>query len=219
MIAALTIDAVGTMILPEPGVGAVYAATAARLGVARGAAELDAAFAPAFRATVREWRIPYGADEADARRFWYAVVARTFGPGMPAGLGPALYDAFAEPAAWRVLPGVRAALAVAAARDLPVAVVSNFDCRLAPLLERLALGPLTAVVTSAEAGHAKPDPELLCIACRHLRVAPAQVLHVGDTPDEDGRMAAAAGARFWHRPTGAGLDAAVLHRLLAEPSA
>jgi FMN phosphatase YigB (HAD superfamily) len=62
----------------------------------------------------------------------------------------ACYDDFAGPAAWRVLPGAREAVAWARTRRLGVAVVSNFDVRLAAILEGLGLGPFGAVVTSGE---------------------------------------------------------------------
>jgi HAD superfamily hydrolase (TIGR01549 family) len=57
----------------------------------------------------------------------------------------------------------------------------------------------SAVVTSAEAGAAKPDPAVLQLALERLRVEPARALHVGDE-DEDEQGAAAAGVRFAPAP-------------------
>jgi HAD superfamily hydrolase (TIGR01509 family) len=83
------------------------------------------------------------------------------------------------------------------ARGLALCVVSNWDCGLAEHLERLGLR--LPVVTSAEAGAAKPDPAIFTLALERLGVAPERALHVGDSPaDETG--AAAAGMRFAPAP-------------------
>lgn len=216
MIHAVTFDAVGTLIVPHPGVGEIYAEVAAAYGVACPASEVARRFPAAFAAARAAWPTPYGADEADARRFWARVVKASFPIALPSGVAAAIYQAFAQPVRWRVLPGVRATLAVVAARGMPCAVVSNFDCRLEPLLAGLGLGPFTTVITSAEVGRAKPDPALLLTAARHLRVQPRQILHIGDREDEDGAMAAAAGARFQLVPSGEGIEAAKLFHLLGE---
>jgi putative hydrolase of the HAD superfamily len=194
---AVTWDAAGTLIRVAGSVGAHYAARAAAHGLSADAAALDAAFPAAFRAAVDAWAVPYGRDEADARAFWARVVAATFAPAVvPKAMQRDLYDHFARPAAWEVLPGARAALAAVQARGLPQAVVSNFDGRLGPLLAGLGLGPFAAVVTSAQVGAAKPDPAPLRAAAAALAVAPAAILHVGDSAREDGGASAAAGARW-----------------------
>jgi putative hydrolase of the HAD superfamily len=214
VIQALTIDAAGTMISPHPSVGAVYAAVARSHGLAVAAPEVDAAFPAAFTATVATWPVPYGKDEADALAFWSQVIRRTLPAPVPDAVCAAIYAAFQAPAAWRVLPGVRATLALAAARGLPVAVVSNFDCRLEPLLRALALGPFTAVVTSAQIGRAKPDPAVLIHASTRLGVDPTKILHIGDHVREDGGMCAAVGARFLAVTPHQGIDSGQVNRLL-----
>jgi putative hydrolase of the HAD superfamily len=196
MIRAVTFDAAGTLISPHPGVGAIYAELAATYGIEHSAADLEAAFLPAFRRIQAAWAVPYGADEADARAFWNAVISATFGRQVPPDLCAGLYATFARAARWRVLPGARAALAACAAAGIPTAVVSNFDGRLRPLLRELDLQP-TVVVISSEVGRAKPDPAPLQAVCQALGVAPHDILHLGDSEREDGGMCAATGARFW----------------------
>lgn len=196
MIRAVSLDAAGTLIAPHASVGAVYAEVAATFGLEREAAELEAAFMPAFKAVQARWSVPYGADEADARRFWHAVIEATFAEPLPYEIVCELFDTFASARRWRVLPGVRDALALIEECQLPMAVVSNFDGRLPSLLADLSLGPFCGVVTSATVGRAKPDPAPLLMACRWLDVAPAEVLHLGDSEREDGGMCAAVGARW-----------------------
>lgn len=196
-IRAVTFDAAGTLLAPHPSVGAVYAELAAAHGLERVAADLDQAFGPAFSAVQAAWGVPYGADDEDARRFWIEVIRDTFGGPLSYELYMDLYDTFAEARRWRVLPGAREALAACARLGLPTAVVSNFDCRLEPLLAACDLRP-TTVVPSTAVGRAKPDPAPLLEACRRLGVTPDAVLHVGDSLREDGGMCAATGARFLH---------------------
>ncbi len=201
MIRAVTVDAAGTLIAPSQPVGTVYAEVASAHGLSRDAAVLEAAFLPAFKAMQERWGVPYGADEADARRFWHAVIAATFAEPLPPGLAGALFDTFATAERWQVLPGAHEALALIASCQLPLAVVSNFDGRLPGVLEALGLGPFQAMVISAEVGCAKPHPAPLLTACRRLAVTPDQVLHLGDSEREDGGMCQATGAR-WLRCAG-----------------
>jgi len=195
-IAAVTWDAVGTLVVPHPSVGAIYAELAQRHGISADAGELAARFPEAFRAVRDAWPVPYGRDEKDALRFWAQVIEGTFAESLPFELICDLFDAFARAARWRVLPGVAEALALIHARGLPQAVVSNYDGRLLRLIGELRLGPFVAVVTSASVGQAKPDPGPLFAAARQLQVPPQAILHIGDHPREDGEMCRASGARF-----------------------
>ncbi len=212
---ALTFDAVGTLFVPHPGVGQIYAEVASACGLERDAGELEAAFAPAFASVRARWRVPYGANEEDARRFWAAVVEGTFGEALPYELACELYDTFARAQRWRILPGAREALELAGRLGLSVAVVSNFDCRLHVLLAELALGPFSAIVTSTMVGAAKPDPRVLLGACTRLGVPPGAVLHCGDSAHEDGEMAEAAGAAYLACSPALGIPLAELAARLA----
>jgi putative hydrolase of the HAD superfamily len=94
------------------------------------------------------------------------------------------------------VPGAGAALGRLRDAGLALACVSNWDVSLAPHLERAGLHDLFAeVVSSAEAGAAKPDPAVFAVALGRLGVPPARALHVGDG-DADREGAAAAGLAF-----------------------
>jgi HAD superfamily hydrolase (TIGR01549 family) len=56
------------------------------------------------------------------------------------------------------------------------------------------------VVTSAEAGVAKPDARIFLEALARLRVAPERALHVGDHAESDEQGARAAGMQFTFAP-------------------
>ena len=79
-------------------------------------------------------------------------------------------------------------------RGVVLAVVSNFDSRLIPLLDGLGLAAFfDAVVCSGEAGAAKPDGAIFTHALAVLGVEASEALHVGDNPEADYDGARAAG--------------------------
>jgi putative hydrolase of the HAD superfamily len=91
-------------------------------------------------------------------------------------------------------PDGHGALDALRARGLRLAIVSNWDISLHDVLERTGLAPLVhTVVTSAEAGVAKPDPEIFATALRRLGCAPVRAVHVGDSLADDVEGARAAG--------------------------
>ena len=110
---------------------------------------------------------------------------RAFGP---AAERPSFETCFAElfahygrREAWRVFPEVAEALRLLRAQGLKLAVVSNFDGRLPPLLAALGLRPLLDLVLhSTAAAAAKPDPAIFRSASSALGVAPAATVHAGD---------------------------------------
>jgi putative hydrolase of the HAD superfamily len=83
---------------------------------------------------------------------------------------------------------------------LALACVSNWDISLRRHLEVARLhGYFAAIVTSAEAGAAKPDPEPFRVALERLGATPERTVHVGDG-DSDRDGAAAAGIAFEPAP-------------------
>jgi putative hydrolase of the HAD superfamily len=119
---------------------------------------------------------------------------------LGAGLAPeAFVDAFIGSLVFHPVAGAVETLERLSAR-IRLAVVANWDSSLHEHLERLGLDRyFDVVVTSAEAGAAKPDPAIFLAALERLDVEPARALHVGDEPiDEQG--ARAAGMRFLPAP-------------------
>jgi putative hydrolase of the HAD superfamily len=75
-------------------------------------------------------------------------------------------------------------------------VVSNWDISLHDVLRATGLRELLdGVVCSAEVGASKPDPAIFLAALELAGVAPGEVVHVGDSPEEDVAGALAAGIR------------------------
>lgn len=203
---AVLLDAMGTLIeLAEPP-GDTYARIAAEHGVALPAWRLGDAFE-----RVRRRMPPMVFPDADARdvpaleRAWWRDLVRqvflaTDGTAHFADFEAffdALFAHYARAAAWRLRPGARDALSAMRARGWRLGVVSNFDHRLAGILEDLGIASFFDVVaTPATARAAKPDPAALAAAIAGVRAPAAACAYVGDDAALDARAARAAGMRF-----------------------
>jgi putative hydrolase of the HAD superfamily len=201
---AVTFDVGGTLIDPWPSVGHAYAEVAARHGQAQLGPEL------LNRRFLAAWRERPAAFDY-SRAAWAEIVARTL-----AGLSPLagdgayfteLYEHFATAKPWRVYDDARPTLAALRRQGLRLAVISNWDQRLRPLLHNLGLAPaFDLIVISAEHGIHKPAPGIFARAVAALGVPASAALHVGDSAEED-----LLGARQ------AGLQALRLDRAAAAP--
>jgi putative hydrolase of the HAD superfamily len=93
-------------------------------------------------------------------------------------------------------PDAAPALAALAELGLRRVIASNWDCSLPDWLGPIGLLDLVdGVVTSADVGSAKPDPEVFERALAVAGVAAEDALHVGDSLDNDVAGARAAGIR------------------------
>ena len=198
-IAAVSFDVGGTLIEPRPSVGHVYAELAARHGVR--AADPDA-LNRGFR---EAWRSKGDFDYSQAA--WFALVRQAFGERageLPVEFFPAVYQRFTEPEVWRVFEDVVPTLDTLATHGVKLAIVSNWDERLRPLLANLRLHSFfEAIVVSCEAKFAKPSPVIFELVERRLALPLGRVLHVGDSLAEDVRGARGVGlhARLVRRGT------------------
>ncbi len=196
---AVTVDGYGTLLeLPDPA-GALVEALAAA-GVARSREDVAAAFAAEARYYRPRSHLGRDAESLAAlRRECVAVFLTELGADLDADT---FVEAFVGSLVFAPVPGAVETLERLATRTR-LAVVANWDSSLHEHLGRLGLDRyFDAVVTSAEAGAAKPDPEIFLAALRQLDVEPGRALHVGDEPiDEEG--ARAAGMRFLPAPLAA----------------
>jgi len=128
-------------------------------------------------------------------------------PGPAARLAPLYLEEFSS-------RGDLIAGAAAAVRDMcrlgvRLGVVTNGLDRVQR--RRLRASQLMAafpvVVTSERAGFTKPDPRIIELALKRLRVDPEQAMYVGDDAPVDGRAANGAGVSFvWFNPRGGRVD-------------
>lgn len=186
-------DAVGTLFGVRGSVGKIYSELALESGVQANPLEIEAHFRRVF-----SQRTP---PTSQAHAWWHQTVLETFA-GFDftdfEGYFNRVWKYFATEQAWELYPETIEVLTALRTRGAILAVVSNFDERLHPVLEALAIHSYFSVVAvSTEVGAAKPDPRLFEFALRQLGVSADRAWHVGDSP-EDVAGAEAAGIRALH---------------------
>jgi len=183
---AVLVDGMGTLLRLVPPAPALARA----LGIDEPTAER------AFRAEVAyylEHQLE-GSDTAalaDLRARCATVLAAAAGVDPDRAL-----DALMRSLHFEAFPDAAPALAELRSRGLRLVAVSNWDCSLPDVLERIGLrGQLDAVVTSAVVGASKPDARIFESALAAAGCAAAEALHVGDSREHDIEGARAAGIR------------------------
>ena len=147
-IRAITFDAAGTLIRVAEPVGETYSRIAAGVGASLAPAALDAAFRDVFPG-MPAMAFPDldGPAIAGAERAWWRdLVERVVRHAGRVDAFDAYFEAlfrhYANARAWRAYPDTHPALKSARARGLGIAVVSNFDSRLPPILRELGIEDL-----------------------------------------------------------------------------
>jgi putative hydrolase of the HAD superfamily len=192
VIRGVLLDAFGTLVHLEPPAPRLQASLRARLELVLPLDRCEAA----MHAEMRYYgahcmRASSDAALAVLRLECADVLADALAAGPNgAELLPCLTDAIA----FRAFPDAEPALAALHADGRRLAVVSNWDVSLAPVLGRLGLADhLEVIVHSAGVGAAKPDPRPFAVALERLALAADECVHVGDDPVRDGEGARAAG--------------------------
>jgi len=186
MVRAVFLDALGTLVELEPPWFALRDRVPPRVSDERLRAALLAEMAY-YRDHAQEGRDE--ASLAELRERCAALVSEQLGVEIGAG---ELVDAIR----FEAYPDAVPALIDLRERGERLVAVSNWDCSLPEVLDRVGVGELLdGAVSSAAAGARKPDPAIFGPALELAGVSPAEALHVGDTPAEDVEGAQAAGIR------------------------
>jgi len=195
-LAAVFLDAGGTLLSERSSRAALYAEVAREAGLDVG------------ERAMRGWM--YRIHAALPRRVgthfryscgWFEAFIEgifTGGLGLPRERLPqvqaALFERFADPRNFTLLPHAGELVEGLARRGLCVAVISNWSEALPGLLEGLGLARhLQFSVVSALEGCEKPEPEIFARALARAGVRPSAALHAGNDVERDVRGARAAG--------------------------
>ncbi|MEG4345935.1 HAD-IA family hydrolase [Microcoleus sp. A003_D6] len=199
------LDAAGTLFDVRGSVGEVYRQLAKSFEVTVNSQELNAAFSQSF-ASASPMAFP-GIEAAKIPElefeWWQTVSAKAF---QIAGVFhqfsdfskffAELYAHFATAEPWFVYPDVFPALNKWQKQGIELAVVSNFDSRLYPVLKALNLAEyFTSVTISTEVGAAKPQSQIFTAALQKHNCIAENVLHIGDSFKADYCGAKAAGLK------------------------
>jgi putative hydrolase of the HAD superfamily len=213
----LFLDAAYTIIHPAERVGQAYSRhLATSTGIAIASEVMHASFRQVFEATPPPNYSLHPFGHAAERAWWSELVAAVLtqlggaaAEFASSRLSPcdlptfdsffdSLYGHFSTPAAWSLYPDTVEFLE-AASKLGPLAVVSNFDDRLAPILDGLGIGPcFEHIFTSADARARKPDRAIFDLALARLNCAPTETFHCGDNYEADYQGATAVGLRAFH---------------------
>ncbi|XP_040059207.1 haloacid dehalogenase-like hydrolase domain-containing protein 3 isoform X1 [Gasterosteus aculeatus] len=180
-------DVKDTLLKVRASVGEQYCKEAERVGLNISPVEVEAAFRQAYRH--HSSRYPnYGVSQGlDGRSWWVAVVRDTFSqctvqdPALLNAMAHNLYQNFCKAENWEVFPDSKKTLETCSSLGLELGVVSNFDSRLEEILHVCGLrSHFKFLITSEEAGIAKPNPAIFKQALQKCGVLAANVAHVGD---------------------------------------
>ena len=192
VIKAIFFDAAGTLFHVDGSVGEVYASLARKHGKNVTAKALEEGFLRAF-ADAPPMAFPSVAPRnlpASERRWWFELVGEIFASH---GSFPQfelyfeeLYELFSKAKAWKLYPETYETLFSLKEMNLHLGIISNFDSRLFPVLEGLAIREFfESVVASTSAGVAKPDKKIFEKALAIHEIDPGEALHVGDSYEMD----------------------------------
>jgi len=203
---AIFFDAVGTLFGVRDSVGHAYARIAAEFGVMAPPDRLNQAFFQAF-GTAPPMAFP-GCSPSELvpkeTAWWRAIALDTFATvGVLdrfadfEAFWQRLYAYFAMAEPWEVYADTRPVLDYWRKQGVTLGVISNFDSRLLPVLDALALRSyFDVVVYSTAVGAAKPDPQVFAVALGHFPAGACW--HVGDSYTADVVGAQGAGLQaFW----------------------
>ncbi|XP_041672945.1 haloacid dehalogenase-like hydrolase domain-containing protein 3 [Cheilinus undulatus] len=180
-------DVKDTLLKVRASVGEQYCKEAERMGLSLSPAEVQAAFGQSYRHMSS--RYPnYGTSQGlDGRSWWMEVVHNTFSqcrvqdPALLNTMAQNLYHNFCNADNWEVYPDSEKALQSCSSLGLKLGVVSNFDRRLEEILRACGLlSHFTFLITSEEAGVAKPNPAIFDQALQKCGVSADCVAHIGD---------------------------------------
>jgi putative hydrolase of the HAD superfamily len=193
---AIFLDAVGTLIHPDPPAAEVYAEVGRRFGSRRTVADIAVRFRAAFQLEEEADRAAgWRTDEAREIERWRHIVAAVLDDVTdPASCFAELFAHFGRPQAWQCPADVGPVLTELAHRGCLLGVASNFDRRLQAVLSGLpVLAPLQPTIISSQVGWRKPAIQFFTAMYRTTGLPPAAILHIGDSLSNDYDGARAAG--------------------------
>jgi putative hydrolase of the HAD superfamily len=173
-----------------------------------GAEEVEAAFRRVWSEHDGIGDLRSHSDEKIEKEFWRKIVTAVFKnfKGLKAfdPFFDELHDLFAEPGVWKLYPEVEEVLRSLKEQKFILGMVSNWDSRLLKLCAGLGIGRyFDFKVISAVFGAAKPNPKIFKEALKKANALAGEVVHVGDSLEDDVRGAHLAGIKaIWLDRTG-----------------
>ncbi|TXG70137.1 hypothetical protein EZV62_005072 [Acer yangbiense] len=204
---ALLVDAVGTLLVPSQPMAQIYREIGEKYGVEYSEVEILTRFRRAYEQpwgrSLFYWACKRTINTLfryvnDGRPFWQFIVSSSTGCS-DSQYFEELYNYYTTEKAWHLCdPEAEKVFKALRKSGVKLAVVSNFDTRLRPVLRALNCDHwFDAVAVSAEVEAEKPNPTIFIKACELLGVKPEDAVHVGDDRRNDVWGARDAGCDAW----------------------
>ncbi|KAF5785960.1 putative N-acylneuraminate-9-phosphatase [Helianthus annuus] len=192
---ALLVDAVGTLVVPSQPMAQIYRKIGEKYGVSFSEDEILRRYRRAYEQPWGRSRIRY---VDDGRPFWQHIVSSSTGCS-DSQYFEELYNYYTTEKAWHLCdPNAEKVFKALKKAGVKLAIVSNFDTRLRPLLRALNCDHwFDALAVSAEVAAEKPNPMIFLKACELLGVEAEDAVHVGDDRRNDIWGARDAGCDAW----------------------
>lgn len=199
----IVFDSTGTLMRPVPEPAQVYHQAAVAFGSNRTVDQVRAALRSAMLRHFFGDTIDAATDEDFEWERWRKIVADTLPEIRGTEFDEAftsLWQHFARPDAWQLFADVVPTLERIRRRGYSIAVASNFDARLRPIVQGLQLEALVdEVLISSDLGFSKPSTRFYQSAAARLGVSDTEaLLMIGDTHRGDVEAATDAGWQARH---------------------
>ncbi len=184
---AVVFDAVGTILTPRPEVAEAYYRHGQSLGATLAQEEVRRRFHRAFSSLFGSAPLEPCSEQSE-RELWARVVREVFAdqPVDHRRLFERLWDHFAQPRHWQLLPGVEELWPRLHRAGYRLAVASNFDRRLEAICRgKPPLDLADEVFTCSALAVRKPSVRFFQEIARRLELPPEACLMVGDTLPAD----------------------------------
>jgi putative hydrolase of the HAD superfamily len=211
----IALDAVGTLIHPNPAAAVVYHRVGARHGSRLGVEEVATRFRDVLTGVAESDDLHCDCPEAHdqlhtcetrERLRWRRIVGAVLDDvANPDECFQELFAHFGKPEAWACFPKVGSALEQLREAGFRLAVCSNFDGRLNAVMDGTPeLSPIELRVISSEIRYRKPSAHFFEALTFGAKCAASEILFVGDDPANDVAAAQAAGLWAWEIDRGRG---------------
>lgn len=187
MLKAIFFDVGNTLLAPYPSVSEVVRQVLAEEGHVRDLSAIDDLLPLVDEYYEDRYRTDdtFWTSEQETSQVWvgmYSLLCQRLGIELDAErIAMRVYDEFGSSRRWRAYDDVEPAFARLSSAGIVLGLISNWDRRLAGLIEGLGLARyLDVVISSAEVGLHKPDPRIFQLACVRVGVTADEAAHVGD---------------------------------------
>ncbi|MDP1809755.1 MAG: HAD-IA family hydrolase [Actinomycetota bacterium] len=184
---AIFFDVGNTLLLPFPSVVDICTEVLALRGYTVDPGRLSQALALADQAYEDQYRRDdsFWMKEMDTAKFWielYELMLNDAGlQEETTELASDIYTAFGQADRWQPYPDVLPTLTRLSEAGFKIGLVSNWDTRLTSLSVETGLSKyLDFVISSANVGLLKPQPQIFELALERAGVGAAETMHVGD---------------------------------------